>query len=286
MPVQREAILWDIDWDGLDPLPQVEQSPHTGVPVEAQSPAAGAAIEPPPVEQRMTTPEIQRGEPVTQAPPAHSATLSPPKPHHAPPPLPPPPSVALTPLPLNSSDRLSPSHQPCKDLVPGERFDLGPIFAQKPQISIELISSKPAAVKLICLGLDAAEIVAGTAYCVGPRQPSSPCGGITHAARTDRGQEIIVCASILPANIKRLEVAVVTSDSAASLGNTMEGIRLWAGDMVVAESRHLDPACASSSCATLVEIYERQGSWRMRMIGAVLARSVNDLLAKHGAKTN
>ena len=212
--------------------------------------------------------EAARTLPVIQAPKACS-----------PPPLPPAPEAIQ---PLNAI----PQPTCGKKLVRGERLDLAPLFAQNSQIEIELISSNPASVKLICLGLDAAEIVAGTAYCVGPRQPSSACGGITHAARTDGGQEIHVRASILPANIQRLEVSVVTSDSAANLGNTVEGIRLRAGDVVVAESRHLDPACASSSCATLVEIYERQGTWRMRVIGEVLARSVNDLLAKHGAKTN
>jgi stress response protein SCP2 len=64
----------------------------------------------------------------------------------------------------------------------------------------------------------------------------------------------------------------------------VEGIRLRAGGAVIAESTHLDSACASSACATLVEIYERQGTWRMRVIGEVLAGSVDELLAKHGAK--
>jgi stress response protein SCP2 len=273
MSLNNEEIVWDIDWDELDPLPQAEQSADLTFNSVAAAPAPTPAFEPLPVHQGgAIAPEPRRDEPLPKAPSAQPSPL---------PSTPVPTSTAAVP-----SDSPQTSQQPAKKLIRGERFDLGPIFAQKPQISIELISSNPAEVKLICLGLDAAEIVAGTAYCVGPRQPSSPCGGITHAARTDDGQEILVRASILPANIKRLELSVVSSDSGASLGNMVEGIRLWAGDIVVAESRHLDPACASSSCATLVEIYERQGIWRMRMIGEVLAHSVNELLAKHGAKTS
>ena len=270
MAAQKDEILFDVDWDLLDPEPvsAPTHEPRSQIPEVAVSiPATlkSDAERPVAVEPPHTLPDIQ---------PPRSGT---------PPPLPTPDPVA--PASPQQPDTIP---QPAcgKKLVRGERLDLAPLFAQKSQIEIELISSNPASVKLICLGLDAAEIVAGTAYCVGPRQPSSACGGITHAARTDGGQEIHVRASILPANIKRLEVSVVTSDSAANLGNTVEGIRLRAGDVVVAESRHLDPACASSSCATLVEIYERQGTWRMRVIGEVLARSVNDLLAKHGAKTN
>jgi stress response protein SCP2 len=275
MSVNNEEIVWDIDWDELDLLPQAEQSADLATNTGAAAPAPTPAFEPPPVHQEgAIAPEPRRDEPLPKAPSAQ------------PPTLPSTPVSTPTPTAAVPSNRPQPSQQPAKKLIRGERFDLGPIFAQKPQISIELISSNPAAVKLICLGLDAAEIVAGTAYCVGPRQPASPCGGITHAARTDGGQEILVRASILPAGIKRLEVSVVTSDSTANLGNTVEGIRLWAGGIAVAESSNLDPVCASSSCATLVEIYERQGTWRMRVIGEVLARSVNELLAKHGAKTS
>ncbi len=269
--VQKQEILWDVDWDGLDPLPQSGHSPVANV---VNVPAAGLEIELSAVQERVHIPEPQRVEPVVQAAPAQS---------------PPPPSLpsSASPSPLLGDPIARPPSGPQagKELVRGERLDLGPIFAQNPQISIELISSNPAAVKLICLGLDADEIVAGSAYCVGPRQPVSHCGGVSHAVRGGGGQEILFRASILPISIKRLEVSVVSSGSGASLGNTVEGIRLWAGDLVVAESRHLDPACASSSCATLVEIYERQGIWRMRMIGEVIAHSVNELLAKHGAKT-
>ncbi|TAE85585.1 MAG: hypothetical protein EAZ82_13130 [Verrucomicrobia bacterium] len=172
-----------------------------------------------------------------------------------------------------------------KKLVRGERLDLAAVFAQKSQIEIELISSPSAAVKLICLGLDAVDIIVGSAYCVGPRQPASPCGGVRHALRTDGSQEIHVRAALLPTAIKRLEVSVVASDPGTYLGNMIGGLRLWSGDAVIAECNNLDAACASSACATLVEIYERQGTWRMRMIGEVLAGSVDDLLAKHGAKT-
>jgi len=168
--------------------------------------------------------------------------------------------------------------------VRGERFDLGPILAQKPQVAVELITEDPTVLKLICLGLDAAERITDPAYCVGPRQPASPCGGISHHTAQDGGQAILVRAGSLSSAIKRLEVSVVTAEPSETLGPGVEGVRLCAGDSVVAESRHLDSACAASSCATLVEIYERQGTWRMRMIGEVLACSAKELLAKHGAK--
>lgn len=285
---KKEEIVWDVDWDELVPESPAVPSPPMDSRIETTPTASDPAVSPPPAQGATIIPKTPQGEPVVQAQPAQPATIPLPAPlTPPPPPLPPAPTTVVpAPLPIDPGDRAQPGQQAGKKLVRGERFDLGSICAKNPQISIELISSNPAAVKLICLGLDAAEIVAGTAYCVGPRQPSSPCGGITHAARAEGGQEILVRASILPTNIKRLEVSVVTSDYAANLGNTVEGIRLWAGDVVVAESRHLDPACASSSCATLVEIYERQGTWRMRVIGEVLASSVNELLAKHGAKTN
>ena len=68
------------------------------------------------------------------------------------------------------------------------------------------------------------------------------------------------------------------------VGRWVLGVKLRAGTGVVAESRHMDPACQASSCATLAEIYERQDRWRMRMIGEVLAPTVQKLLAVHGAK--
>ena len=274
----KEEIIWDVDWDGLNLGPLDDVPSFTDASTKTQQTPSPPAIVLAPVQGQDISDVTQQDESVAQI-----AASQPP----VPPPLPSsPPNVVPGPVRIDSSERPLACQQSLKELVRGERFDLGPIMAQKPQISIELISSNPGAVKLICLGLDATEILAGAAYCVGPRQPASPCGGITHGERRDGGQEILFHASILPTTIKRLEISVVASNAGASLGNTVEGIKLRAGELVVAESRYLDPACASSSCATLVEIYERQGTWRMRMIGEVLAHSVNELLAKHGAKTS
>jgi stress response protein SCP2 len=174
---------------------------------------------------------------------------------------------------------------PVKSLVRGERFDLSAIVAQHPVIQFELIAMAGAIpVKLICLGLEASEILAGSAYCVGPRQPSSPCGGIIHQIEHDGRQSILIRVGSLPPTVKRVEVSVVSGDPASSLGRSVVGVRFLAGGAVVAESRSLDETCSDSTCATLVEVYEREGTWRMRIIGQVVARSVNELLAKHGAK--
>jgi stress response protein SCP2 len=268
MAAQKDEILLDVDWDLLDPEP-VSAPTHEA---KGQIPEVAVPKQVTPISnpQRPAAVESAQTLPVLQAPIASS-----------PPPIPPP-------LPAASevSQQTKTIALPTcgKKLVHGERLDLGTIFAQKSQVAIELISSHPAAVKLICLGLDAAEIVAGAAYCVGPRQPVSPCGGVTHALRPDGSQEIHVRDKLLPTAIKRLEFSVVASDPGACLGNMVEGIRLRAGGVVIAEFTHLDLACASSACATLVEIYERRGTWRMRVIGEVLAGSVDELLAKHGAK--
>lgn len=172
-----------------------------------------------------------------------------------------------------------------KSLVCGERFDLSAIVAQYPVIQFELIAVAGAIpLKLICLGLEASEILAGPAYCVGPRQPSSPCGGIIHQTEHDGRQSILIRVGSLPPSVKRVEISVISGDPASYLGRSVVGVRFLAGGAVVAESRSLDETCADSTCATLVEVYEREGTWRMRIIGQVIARSVNELLAKHGAK--
>ena len=252
MSAQKEEIVWDVDWDELDPVTQVEH------PMDLSTPTRGANVDASP-------PPARPGVSVAQPAPVLS------------PPLPPPP------LPSSTDPSLNPGPA-AKHLVRGERFDLESILAQKPQIAIELIASNSTTLKLICLGLDAAEKITAPAYCVGPRQPNSPCGGISHETRRDGRQAILVRAAMLAPSIKRLEVSVVAAVSGTALGDSVEGFRLLAGDQVLAESMHLDSACAGSSCATLVEIYERQGTWRMRMIGDVLAPSIYALLAKHGAK--
>ena len=269
MKQQKEEILWDVDLDELDPV-QVERVSDAAV-----APIAPALVPtPPPVTPPPATPPPAIPPPVTPPP-----VIPPPV---IPPPAIPPPAVAP---PGKEIPRILDFPTPgAKQLVRGERFDLGAILAQKPLIAIELIATNAATLKLICLGLDAAEKITATAYCVGPRQPMSPCGGISHQTKPDGGQSILVRAAMLPPVIKRLEVSVVAADSGTPVGSGVAGIRLLAGDQVVAESWHLDAACAGSSCATLVEIYERQGTWRMRMIGEVIAPSVNELLALHGAK--
>ena len=245
---KMEEIVWDVDWNDFDDVVDVPIEP---IEKNSQGSPPSLASRPPPLAISSSAPVVAPVSGVVDLP---------------------------------TVDVRGP--QNVKELVRGERFDLSPVLAKNPQIKIELISMNSKSVKLIALGLESSEILAGSDYCVGPRLTSSPCGAITHDTMADGGQSILIRAGILPQNIKRIEISVVSSDPALPIGNGLVGFRLIAGDSVIIESRNLDPLCASSKCATILEIYERQGVWRLRMIGEVLAPDVQKLLALHGAKTS
>ncbi len=258
--VKKDSIEWDVDWGDFEleaPTPQ-DQSPATSLSESTKN----SYVSPPQADADNAIVEIAKplslSNPPTDSPPVL--------------PVPSPPPFVNTPK--------------IKELIRGERFDLSSVFSQNPQIKIELISMTPDTVKLIALGLEATEILAGSQYCVGPRVPSSPCGAISHITSANNVQAIQFRACILPQNIKRVEVSVVSADPALPIGSGLIGFRLIAGDSVIVESKDLDPLCASSKCSTILEIYERQGVWRLRMIGEVLAPDVQKLLALHGAKAN
>jgi stress response protein SCP2 len=276
--VKKESIEWVVDWGELD----VE----TVAPFPPQNQNTAAPVIPPEYAKNQYTsqPQSDTSNAVTEITTPVALPITP---TAGPPPLPVPqmqqiPAVqtpAVTPIAVVNTPKI-------KELVKGERFDLSSVLTQNPHIKIELVSMSPNAVKLIALGLEASEILAGSEYCVGPRVPSSPCGAITHITSANNVQAIQLRAGILPKNIKRVEISVVSADPALPIGTGLVGFRLIASESVIVESRNLDPLCASSKCATILEIYERQGVWRLRMIGEVLAPDVQKLLALHGAKTS
>lgn len=271
---KKDSIEWLVDWGELD----VENA--APFPSQNQNPAA-PVIPPEYAKNQYTSePQSDTSNVVTQL---TTPVALPIPPAAGPPPLPVPQIQQIPAVPTPDVVVNTPK---IKELVKGERFDLSSVLRQNPQIKIELISMSPNTVKLIALGLEASEILAGSEYCVGPRVPSSPCGAISHITSANNVQAIQLRAGILPQNIKRVEISVVSADPALPIGTGLLGFRLVASDSVIVESRNLDPLCASSKCATILEIYERQGVWRLRMIGEVLAPDTQKLLALHGAKTS
>jgi len=167
-------------------------------------------------------------------------------------------------------------------LVRGERLELKSLLLGDPCITFELLGHYPGKVKFLCLGLNKDERLAGPEYCVGPRQPTSPCGGIHYQETVGGGHSIILCLASLPNNIRRLEFSAVAAAPGGSVGEGVTGLRIGSSNGTV-ETTDLSSDCASSACVTLVEVYDRQGEWRLRVIGEVVANSVDDLLKKHGA---
>lgn len=172
--------------------------------------------------------------------------------------------------------------QSTRRLVRGERLELKSLLLGESGITFDLLGPSPDAVKFICLGLDANERLVGPEYCVGPRQPFSPCRGIHYQATTGGGHSITLYPSSLPANLKRLEFSAVAATPGGIVGTAVTGLRIG-NSKGEAESTDLSLECASSACVTLVEVYDRQGEWRLRVIGEVVANSVDELLRKHGA---
>jgi stress response protein SCP2 len=261
--VKKDSIEWDVDWGEFELDAVTLSAPHDQTPASTVAESTNNSYVSSPLSDTSNT-VVEIAKPVSLSNPPTGS-----------PPILPVPSAP----PFVNTPKI-------KELIRGERFDLSSVFSQNPQIKIELISMSPDTVKLIALGLESTEILAGSQYCVGPRVPSSPCGAISHITSANNVQAIQFRAGILPQNIKRVEVSVVSADPALPIGAGLIGFRLIAGDSVIIESRDLNALCASSKCSTILEIYERQGVWRLRMIGEVLAPDVQKLLALHGAKTN
>jgi stress response protein SCP2 len=289
---KKDEIIWEVDEfppepdspsvdHGLcsvstPPTPFSSQSPQQPTEnVSVTSPTSGATAGPPPL-----------AVPVSAATPPPLASFSPPKAVETTPvPLPPsevqpvPPPI---PAPADTAAVVTAPVQPPRPLVRGERLDLRSLLFGESQITFELLGPNPSDVKFLCLGLDEDERLLGPEYCVGPRQPSSPCGSILYQATAGGGHSIVLCPSSLPTNLKRLEFSAVAATSSGIVGSGATGVRIRTS-REAAESSDLSPDCAASACATLLEVYERRGEWRLRVIGAVLADSVDELLKKHGA---
>jgi len=291
---KKDEIVWEVDEfppepDSLDEVHDISSvstlpTPSASLSPSPRQPAETISVPPPP---SVATPGPHAlPVPVSAAAPSTLASSSPPQAvgttpvpslpaevQSVPPPLPiPADTVAVATAPV----------QPPRRLVRGERLDLNSLLFGEPRITFELLGPNPDDVKFLCLGLDGDERVLGPEYCVGPRQPSSPCGGILYQTTAGGGHSMVLCPSSLPTNLKRLEFSAVAAEAGGVVGSGATGVRI-STTREAAESTDLSPDCAASACATLVEVYERQGEWRLRVIGEVLAASVDELLKKHGA---
>lgn len=185
-------------------------------------------------------------------------------------------------IPKRANDGSPAPEQLERRLVRGERLELKSLLLGDPRITFELLGHFPGKVKFLCLGLNKDERLAGPEYCVGPRQPTSPCGGIHYQETVGGGHSIILCLASLPNYIRRLEFSAVAAAPGGSVGKGVTGLRIGTSNGTV-ETTDMSSDCASSACVTLVEVYDRQGEWRLRVVCEVVANSVDELLKKHGA---
>jgi stress response protein SCP2 len=288
----KNEIIWEVDefppepdsqeaGDGLNsvsvPLAQCAVS-------TSQRPGETVLIPPP---HPVVVPELPDLTVSTSAVTPHTQAPSPPSQEHGQP------TVRSVPSQIQSAPLQNPvtpvtasvascADQSTRQLVRGERLELKSLLSGESGITFDLLGPSPEAVKFICLGLDANERLVGPEYCVGPRQPFSPCRGIHHQTTTGGGHSITLYPASLPANLKRLEFSAVAATPGGIVGTAVTGLRIG-NSKGTAESTDLSLECASSACVTLVEVYDRQGEWRLRVIGEVVANSVDELLRKHGA---
>lgn len=295
MVSKKDEIMWVVD-----EFPPDQESLDSDREIcSVSSPAMPTAMPPSrlPAESDSdsSSPTTAQPEPAALQIPVSAATSPP---FATPSSLPPVPEVVTHPeLSISAEVRLVPSPkpvtvhtasvpiestQPPRLLVRGERLELNSLLSGESRITFELLGSSPGDVKFLCLGLDGDEHLLGPEYCVGPRQPSSPCGGILYKATADGGHSMVLCPASLPTNLKRMEFSAVVATADGVVGNGVAGVRVSTSRGVL-ESTDLSPRCASSACVTLVEVYERQGEWRLGVVCEVLATSVDELLKKHGA---
>lgn len=275
MVSKRDEVVWDdvefpSESDSLDESQGNYSGSDPKTPSQTFLSSEGSEIVPALSSLSVETPElptVQISESAPQRPLAVSAALQ---------------VAGTTRVPADTASVVAAPVQPPRQLVRGERLDLKSLLFGESRITFELLGPNPGDVKFLCLGLDKDERLLGPEYCVGPRQTSSPCGGILYQATSGGGHSIDLCPANLPTNLKRLEFSAVAAAADGVVGKGAAGVRIRTS-RGSAESADQSPECASSACATLVEVYERQGEWRLRVIGEVLAKSVDELLKKHGA---
>lgn len=242
-----DEVVLSVDWGAL---PAAEVSP----PVEHEVPAS--------------TP-IQPTSPATASPPIQ---ITQPRP----PPLP---AQATT------SPATPIAAQPAKSLVRGQRMKLTELgLSSDFEIAIRVGVSNGLVVDVTCLGLDEQDRLSDERYFVFFNQKQTPCGGITLLGASEGNLEVIgIALGKLPTTISRL-IVVAAIDGAGKMSDLGSGaVRFRASTMELIEFSFSGGDFDDETALMMIEIYRKNGIWRVAALGQGFAGGLESLLTHFGA---
>ncbi|WP_246237569.1 TerD family protein [Caldichromatium japonicum] len=143
------------------------------------------------------------------------------------------------------------------DLIPGgQRLNIG--------VSIEAAGM---AIDVACFGLDAQGRLADECYMVFYNQPASPCGGVSLITPAGDQSGFTVDLTRLPATIERLTVTAAI-DGPGIMAQIRQGyVRILDGSREAARFAFSGSDFANERALVLVEIYRKEGLWRLAALG-------------------
>lgn len=148
-------------------------------------------------------------------------------------------------------------------------------------LDIAVAGARQGAVDLMVFQLDTNGKVRNDADFIFFNQPTSPEGAV-HLTAADR---VAVELSTVPAAIERLAVAVALDDSVTGSLADIAGLAVavtGSGDAWSAPAAGL----TSERAAVLVEIYQRNGAWKIRNVSAGWTEGLSGLAREHGVSVD
>lgn len=165
------------------------------------------------------------------------------------------------------------------DIARGQRIKLQDLFSSGTRFALELrLDAGGLSVDAACFGLDAAKKLSDESYMTFFNQPSTPCGGVNlvGSGRFEFDLER------LPASIASLVVTLAIDGP-----GTMNGLRPSAAHVEhegveVAAHRFDGSAFAAERAIMLVELYRKDGVWRLNAIGQGFNGGLDALIVHFG----
>lgn len=153
-------------------------------------------------------------------------------------------------------------------LTRGQRARLADLIASGERLNLGVSLDAPGlTIDIACFGLDAAGKLSDERYMTFFNQPATPCGGVRLGAPPGDQAGFMLDLGRLPASIERLTLTAAI-DGAGTMSQIAKGhVRLLDAEREVARFAFVGGDFAQERALMLLEIYRKDGVWRLCALG-------------------
>ena len=165
------------------------------------------------------------------------------------------------------------------NILRGQRLNLTDLISDISEFQLSITANTSGLlIDYSCFGLDINRELSNESYMTFFNQPRTPCGGVILNTSTEKNSNITINLQKLPPTIHRLVIAATVDGNGTMSQLTSGEIRFILNGSETAQFSFIGSDFSEERALMLMEIYRKNGIWRVCAIGQGFSGGLNTLI--------